>query len=483
MASLIGAGQGGSSPAVHISCEFDGGNIEVIDSTDPYGAGLGLRVRKDIYTELEKKAHCQWFYFKAVDSRRAAKFRIVNASKCSFPDAWEGTTVCFSTDREVWHRALDTDYDKEKGELAWSWPPAAAAAHVFFAFFAPFSWERHLSLIQRAALSPHATARVIGATLDGRDLDVVTVGTGPLQAWAIHRQHPGESQAEFYAEGLIDRLLDGDDAIARTVRAAYTFHVVPNVNPDGSIRGHLRTNARGCNLNREWAPTGNYAAPTLERSPEVYHVLRVMDETGVDLFVDVHGDEEIPLNFVSGMEGCPNWGPRLEALQGAFVNAYKRANPDFQTEISYEPDPPGGGNMCIASNQVATRFNCLAVTMEQPFKDNAGAPDPERGWTPQKCARLGASLLEVAAYVAPLLRADGAFYATMPAADAYVRPVEGSARPTVHRAAGYVYQAATAKIQELDKLLGDAERQCAALRLQRANLAPEEDAASDEATA
>ena len=38
---------------------------------------------------------------------------------------------------------------------------------------------------------------------------------------------------------------------------------MPNVNPDGSIRGHLRTNAVGANLNREWKE------PTVERSPEV----------------------------------------------------------------------------------------------------------------------------------------------------------------------------------------------------------------------
>jgi len=38
---------------------------------------------------------------------------------------------------------------------------------------------------------------------------------------------------------------------------------VPNVNPDGAMRGHLRTNAAGANLNREWAK------PTMEHSPEV----------------------------------------------------------------------------------------------------------------------------------------------------------------------------------------------------------------------
>lgn len=49
-------------------------------------------------------------------------------------------------------------------------------------------------------------------------------------------------------------------------------------------------------LGREWASTGDYKAPTLERSPEVYHVLREMDATGVDFFIDVHGGGTPPQN-------------------------------------------------------------------------------------------------------------------------------------------------------------------------------------------
>lgn len=43
------------------------------------------------------------------------------------------------------------------------------------------------------------------------------------------------------------------------------------MNPDGTWRGHLRTNAAGANLNREWD------TPTLEHSPEVYYVRNHMD--------------------------------------------------------------------------------------------------------------------------------------------------------------------------------------------------------------
>ena len=40
-----------------------------------------------------------------------------------------------------------------------------------------------------------------------------------------------------------------------------------------------------------WAPTGDYMAPTVERSPEVHAVLAAATAIGCDLFVDVHGDE------------------------------------------------------------------------------------------------------------------------------------------------------------------------------------------------
>lgn len=37
--------------------------------------------------------------------------------------------------------------------------------------------------------------------------------------------------------------------------------------------------------------------------------------TGVDLLVDVHGDEELPYCFIAGSEGIPGWSDRLARLQ------------------------------------------------------------------------------------------------------------------------------------------------------------------------
>ena len=198
--------------------------------------------------------------------------------------------------------------------------------------------------------------------------------------------------------------------------------------------GHLRTNAAGQNLNREWcpspAPGGGegvmYDAPTVEKSPEVFSVLRAMDGTGCDVFLDVHGDEALPFNFLAGSEGMQVWGDRLRSLHGAFLASYQRANPDMQARVSYEPDEPGQGMPHICSNQIAQRFDCLAGTLEMPFKEmHEDTPErrEEDGWGPDRARRLGASVLDALCYVQPYLRGDGWSELT-DESDAYIRPTE-----------------------------------------------------------
>lgn len=47
-------------------------------------------------------------------------------------------------------------------------------------------------------------------------------------------------------------------------------------------------------------------APTIERSPEVYYILQeTIKLGGIDFFLDVHGDEAIPHNFLTSMMGNP----------------------------------------------------------------------------------------------------------------------------------------------------------------------------------
>ena len=424
------------SSQIVVSDAFDSGNIlRVADDVSKPSTVL-VHIKDDVFTELEQVNHKQWFYFKAnfaspLTEATRVTYSISNANKAAFPTAWPGTTVCYSFDRRNWLRAVSTNYDKEAGVLDWSFNHKAGSRGVYFAYFPPFTYEQHLELIEKCSESPVADVLVLGQSLQGRPIECVKVGTGSKKAWIIHRQHPGETQAEYFAKGLLQRLLGiGDqgsvDGMAKNALKEFTFFVVPNMCPDGSVLGHLRTNACGANLNREWADSTDkdYQAPTLERSPEVFCVLNKMIETGVDAFCDVHGDEEFPYNFIAGAEGVRHWGPRMKGLQGAFLAAYERANSDIQKQYSYDPDDANGAKLSICSNQIADRFDCLAVTLEMPYKDCSTNPDPTRGWSTGRCEKLGASLVDGFMHVKDWLRTEDKFWLSLDARDAYVRPVE-----------------------------------------------------------
>ena len=49
--------------------------------------------------------------------------------------------------------------------------------------------------------------------------------------------------------------------------------------------------------------------------------------------------------------------------------------------------------MTMNTNQLAERFGCLAMTLEMPFKDNIEAPDDLQGWSAERSAQLGRSVL------------------------------------------------------------------------------------------
>mmetsp|Transcript_874 Transcript_874/g.1445 ORF Transcript_874/g.1445 Transcript_874/m.1445 type:complete len:215 (-) Transcript_874:55-699(-) len=212
--------------------------------------------------------------------------------------------------------------------------------------------------------------------------------------------------AEWFMEGYINRLIDENDPIVRQLRREATFYCVPNMNPDGAFRGHLRTNACGANLNREWCTTGDYVAPTLERSPEVFHVLAEMTRIGVDFCIDVHGDEALPYNFLSGSEGVGKWGPRLKHLQDKFAKSFRQASPDFQSEHGYDKDKPNKANLAVASTHIGQQFDCLSATLEMPFKDTIDDPNPLTGWSPERSMHLGGAVLEAIRAVMPELRTE-----------------------------------------------------------------------------
>ena len=375
---------------MHITANFDAGNIDVISLEDK--KDIQLAIRPDVGEEF-----FQWFNFRlSGEIGEQYVLNIVNAGAASYLEGWENYQAVASYDREYWFR-LPTSYKDGKLTIV----AELECDTIQIAYFAPYSYERHQDLLAAVQTHPLVSVEHLGETLDKRDLTLVKIADGDSSSdkskrniWITARQHPGETMAEWLVEGLLYSLLDSDNAIAKLLLEKANFYIVPNMNPDGSVRGHLRTNAVGTNLNREWLN------PSLEKSPEVFHVINKMEATGVDLFYDVHGDEALPYVFLAGSQGTPSYNDRLARLRDKFSDVLKLASADFQSEFGYDIDAPGTANMTIATHWVAERFDCLANTLEMPFKDNDNVPDADTGWSPERSIKLGeASLVAMLAVV------------------------------------------------------------------------------------
>lgn len=63
------------------------------------------------------------------------------------------------------------------------------------------------------------------------------------------RVHPGESNASYIMEGIIEFLMS-DETEACLLRKKFVFKIIPMLNPDGVIVGNYRCSLGGYDLNR-----------------------------------------------------------------------------------------------------------------------------------------------------------------------------------------------------------------------------------------
>ncbi|HEY0289489.1 MAG TPA: M14-type cytosolic carboxypeptidase [Pseudomonas sp.] len=375
---------------IAINADFDSGNISVVDASDPQH--IKLAIRPDTNSQ-----HFQWFHFK-VDGMQVGQphsFSLTNAGQSSYNRAWTGYNAAASYDQKTWFRVPSTFDGK-----ALNFDLTPTEPHIWFAYFEPYSRERHQWLIDQALNNAGAVLLATGKSIEGRDIPLLRKGDGAegkRKIWVIAQQHPGEHMAEWFMEGIIERLQQNDTELAGLLEKA-DLYLVPHMNPDGSFRGHLRTNALGKDLNRTWQDA------TPELSPEVFFVKAQMEKYGVDMFLDVHGDEEIPYVFTAACEGNPGYTDKQKELEADFRTRLSGLTKDFQTRYGYPRSTPGNANMNLACNSVGERYKCLALTLEMPFKDNDDAPNPLTGWSGERSKQLAKDVLTTLAQMVPVLR-------------------------------------------------------------------------------
>lgn len=145
---------------LHIDCEFDAGNIHVVDASNP--AQVHLHIRPDTHS-----GHFQWFHFKVsgLIVGQTHRFSLDNAHASSYKNAWTGYNAAASYDQKTWFR-VPSQYDGK----ALSFEVEAEHDTIWFAYFEPYSRARHNQLIERARQIPGVEVLANGRSVQGRDI-------------------------------------------------------------------------------------------------------------------------------------------------------------------------------------------------------------------------------------------------------------------------------------------------------------------------
>jgi hypothetical protein len=110
--------------------------------------------------------------------------------------------------------------------------------------------ERRLQAVAQADPSRFILERV-GASVEGRSINLMTTGTGPYRVmlWSqMHGDEPTATAALFDVFEYLQR--HRGDPVAQRILSSLTLYVVPMLNPDGAER-YQRRNAQAIDINRD----------------------------------------------------------------------------------------------------------------------------------------------------------------------------------------------------------------------------------------
>jgi hypothetical protein len=166
-----------------------------------------------------------------------------------------------------------------------------AGGSLYVARVEPYRISDLDNLLAEIRTHPSVKISSIGATREGRDLEIIQIGSdaAPYRVFLRARAHPWESGGNWVVEGLIARLLQDNEAARRRLQK-YCVYILPMANKDGVAHGRTRFNLDGKDLNRDWdRPADADVAP---ENAALERWLVGMIERGMPphLAIDLHND-------------------------------------------------------------------------------------------------------------------------------------------------------------------------------------------------
>ena len=166
--------------AITISSAFDAGNIRVVKQD---GDSVDLEIVKDHMSDFY-----QWFYFRLAGAAgREVTLRIINCAGSAYPHGWPD----YKAVPVARPRGMGAGRRHQLRRRRPDHPPDAAdrlrVARLFRALFdgaAPRSGRRPIAALDGVGY------RSLGKSLDGQDIDCLTIGEGDAQRLALRPPAP-----------------------------------------------------------------------------------------------------------------------------------------------------------------------------------------------------------------------------------------------------------------------------------------------------
>jgi zinc carboxypeptidase/carboxypeptidase M14-like protein len=358
----------------------------------------------------------QWFYFSVAGAQgQTLTFNLLDTDLTNVPSHWSLAWPVASSDAgATW--SLTTGTPSHASDT-FTFSHLIGADPELIAFHYPHTLTRAQAMIASWETHADVTRSVIGASTQGRDIDLLTVTDatsnppgGKLGFWIVARQHAAEVTGSWMVEGFMEFLLSSDPR-AVGLRELAVIQVVPMMNPDGVFAGNYRDNALGFNLNREWD------TPSSLDSPEVLAVTdEIADWVGggnsYDFFADLHSTSGGTVNFAfhSALSvepplhtDPPDYSDQLDILLGLIESE----DPDFDADTGNSTSL----DQRLSRQRQMRQYGVLAVLFEGTYNFTSYGPNTGQRMTPDRHRAIGeAFAIALQQYFLPSVPAELAVF-------------------------------------------------------------------------
>lgn len=329
-----------------IDTKFEAGNAGRMEIVSPNHIRVAVNGEVD---QDKRNRQPTWFYFR-LDGAAGREVTIeldhLDGEYNYRPHKGAGfrnTIPVYSYDNQTWTHFETSEFDPDVPSLKVRIKPPKDP--VWIAWQPPYTTAHLNKLLAEIGRSKFLRREVVGKSVQGRPLLLLTI-TNPSVPdknkkviWLMARQHAWESGTSWVCEGALRFLVSTNPRAAR-IRDEYIFKVFPIADPDGVVRGGVRYNVYGYDLNRNW----DTAEP--KHMPEIFAMRKAMldwlDAGGrMDVFFSLHNTSSA--DYISGplTAGGPavrDLAMRISKLLDTETTFYAPKGP---RDESPEPSPKG----------------------------------------------------------------------------------------------------------------------------------------------